>query len=220
MPTFPEVIQWIKDNWAVLKSAPLPFIVLMISGAVTGYLVAAWYYSGQLESRAAVLEEKDHQLGRYRVALGIDKASEGALVELNNAEMRAKTATTSARLRELDASYRRRSKPMEANGAQTSEEKKIAFDRNLALMAEVSDEFQRKLRADAINVDTELRRRLGPKALGSIVGLPPTFYSASDGAPIGILGLVSSVTTGMDAAFIGVLANGIDQMAQLLPGDK
>lgn len=154
--------------------------------------------------------------GQVQVALGVEKASSGALIELTNTEMKAKASTTSARLRNLYQSLERQSRQIQALKNSGAIDEKAAAERSFAITREVSEEFDRTLRADAINVDNELRRRLGPQAVASIVGLPRSFFSASDGAPIGVLGLLPS-GTGMSAGFLGVLADGIDQMAQLLP---
>lgn len=218
MPTFQQILDYFAREWGVLKSAPLAFIVLALIGIAVGYMASSWYFRSVLDGRAVLIEQKDAQLGRYRVALGIDKASQGALIELTNAEMRAKAATTSAKIRDMHQSLDRQSRQVQELKNSGKLDEKAAAERSFAVLREVSQEFERSLRADAINVDNELRRRLGPKAVASIVGLPPSFFSASDGAPVGILGLLPS-GTGMSAGFLGVLADGIDQMAQLLPKD-
>ena len=80
----------------------------------------------------------------------------------------------------------------------------------------MSDEFDRKLKADSNLVDNELRRRLGPQAVASIVGVPPSVFSASDKAAVSIIGMMPS-GMGMSAGFAGTLADSIEQMARLLP---
>ncbi len=40
-----------------------------------------------------------------------------------------------------------------------------------------AERFIRTLRADSFNVDNELRRRLGPRAVAAIVGIPPSIVS-------------------------------------------
>jgi hypothetical protein len=206
------VFDWLKSESEMIVKAPLAFVIFLAFGILVGHAFATWYYGRQMALKDEQLSAKDGQLSRYRVALGIDKASDGALIELTHAEMKGKAATTSAKVRELIQSYERRSKHIKT----LKLDEKAAGERALALMDEVSREFDRGLRADAINVDNELRRRLGPKAVASIIGLPPTFYSASDGAP---LGMMSFVPGGFAAGFLDTLANGIDQMAALLPAD-
>jgi hypothetical protein len=218
MPTFQQIVDYFVAEWGVLRSAPVTFILLVAIAVAVGYIASSWYFSGLLGNKAALIEQKDAQIGRYRVALGIDKPSEGALIELTNAEMKAKAATTSTKVRGMHQSLDRQTRQIQELKNSGKLDEKSAAERSFAVIREVSQDFERTLRADAINVDNELRRRLGPKAVASIVGLPPSFFSASDGAPIGVLGLVPS-GTGMSAGFLGVLANGIDQMAELLPKD-
>ena len=214
--TLREILLYFSKEWAVLMSAPRTFVVLLVIGVAVGYAASSWYYSGVVSAKSALLEQKEAQLARYKVALGVDKASSGALIELTNTEMKAKAATTSAKLRNLHQSLERQSRQVQSLKNSGKLDEKGAAERSFAVMHEVSDEFERTLRAHSINVDNELRRRLGPQAVASIVGLPPSFFSASDGAPIGVVGLIPS-GTGMSAGFLGVLADGIDQMAQLLP---
>ena len=199
------LLNQLKTESDLIVKSPIAFTVFVLFGFILGYVVAAWYLNGRLS-------EQEGQLSRYRVALGIDSASSGVLVELSNEELRAKAMTTAGTLRSFEIGLRNESESA-LNGAKDDKDK---AERSFRVLRNKSDEFDRTLKADAVNVDTELRRRLGPKALGSIVGLPPTFYSASDGAPIGITSLLPS-GMGMSAGFAGVLADGIEQMARLLP---
>lgn len=76
------------------------------------------------------------------------------------------------------------------------------------------------LKANARNVDAELRRRLPRESLGAIIGVNPSVLSASDGTPIGVISLTMSANTGLNSMMVGVLADGIEQMALLLPVDQ
>jgi hypothetical protein len=89
------------------------------------------------------------------VALGIVPGSRGALVELTNQELRDKSLIVAGRQK---------------------------FERRQALTRELNDEFDRTLRADTFNVDSEMRKRLGREAVSSIIGIPRAFYS-DDGSP-------------------------------------
>ena len=156
--------------------------------------------------------DKDGLLARYRVALGIDKPSQGSLIELTNEEMRAKAMSTAAALREFTVSLRNQTDSAVA-GAKDDKDK---AERSFRILKEMSDEFDRKLKADSNLVDNELRRRLGPQAVASIVGVPPSVFSASDKAAFSIIGMMPS-GMGMSAGFAGTLADSIEQMARLLP---
>ena len=218
MALFQQLIEFLRNNWAVLKSAPAVFITFAALAGFGGYLASTWYYGGILASKDAVIAQKDAQIARYRVALGIDKASQRALVELSNTEMRAKATATSTKLRDMRRALDREDQHIEDLKRSGKLDDKAAAERIRAATREASEQFERTLRADAINVDNELRRRLGPKAVGSIIGLPPSFYSRSDGSPIGSYAFLPS-GMGMSAVVLNVLADGIDQMAALLSAD-
>jgi hypothetical protein len=73
-----DILEILRGEWRVIKSAPLSFIVFLAIGAVFGYGASNWYYSKQIA-------DTDGQVRRYRVALGIDKGGPSALAELSNA---------------------------------------------------------------------------------------------------------------------------------------
>jgi hypothetical protein len=202
---FQQLIQILHDERDVIVGAPFLSFVLVGLGSILGYAVAKWYLTGRLT-------EKEGLLARYRVALGLVPGSRGVLIELTNEEMRAKATTTAAALRDFEIGMRNETQSA-VSGARNEADK---AERAMRILRDSSDEFDRKLKADAVSVDTELRRRLGPQALASSVGLPPTFYTASDRAPIGITSLMPS-GMGMSAGFAGTFADGIEQMARLLP---
>ena len=113
------------------------------------------------------------------------------------------------KIRDACFSFRARNEKLKAD---TALDKKGRGERWVALMKETSDDFDRRLRGEAVNLDNELRRRLGPSAAASIVGVPPSFYSASDGAAIGVHSLVTTGGTRMSINFACVFADGIEQM--------
>jgi hypothetical protein len=82
------LLEYMKVEVAVLKQAPFSFAFLLIFGLLGGVAIASWHYNQELTA-------KDGQLSRYRVALGIDPASKGALVELNNQELALKASRLS-----------------------------------------------------------------------------------------------------------------------------
>jgi hypothetical protein len=205
-----QLLEHIQKEWAVLKGAPLSFVILVVLGLLTGIAIGSWHYSGRLE-------EKDSQLSRYRVALGIDKASAGALIELNNEELRAKALATAARLHEMCISFRERGENLQKELAASKLSEKEKGERTSALIKQESDEFDQTTRTDAAIVEIELRRRLSPEAKASIVGLPPAFRG-SNGGFLPLMNILSG--SGMDATFICVDADGIEAMAKLLPPDS
>ncbi len=179
----PWLLEQLKSRWEVITKDPIAFFLLAAVGVVIGYASASWYFSRRLTDRDDLITSKnetiatkDGQLGRYRVALGIDKPSQGNLIELTNEEMRAKALSTVAAMREFTISLRRQTDSATVNVKEESERARKAFQ----VMKEMSDEFDRTLKADSNLVDNELRRRLGRQAVAAIVGVPPSIISASD----------------------------------------
>jgi hypothetical protein len=159
------------------------------------------------------------EIARYRVALGIDPASKGALIELNNQEMQAKAASTVVKMRDLCFLQEKKIGEIQSQINAKTLDEKGRLDRIQAVHRELSVQFVRTLRSDAFNVDNELRRRLGPQAVATIIGITPSIVS-DDGTRIDILSLALSGTSfsmGFDINFVCVLADGIERMAKLLP---
>jgi hypothetical protein len=200
-----QLFTHIEHEWAQLRAAPVSFVMLLVLGVGAGLGIGTWYYSGRVS-------EKDGLIARYRVALGIDRSSQGNLIELTGEEMRAKGLNTAAALRDMCVSLRNQTESAAAGATDDADK----ASRSLRILKEVSDEFDRKLKADTYNVDNELRRRLGPKAVAAIVGVPPSVFSTSDRAALDVTGLTPS-GTGMSAGFVCTLADSIEQMARLLP---
>jgi hypothetical protein len=209
-----DVLERLRAEGRVIKSAPFAFLVFLVIGGSVGYLASSWYYSKEIT-------DKGGEIGRYRVALGIDKASEGSLIELNNAELEAKALSTSLKLENLCSRYQKRITEIQEQKAEGKIDDKGMLDRQKAIDSELSYEFVQNLRADSFNVDNELRRRLGPQAVAAIVGITPSVV-ADDGTRVDITTLVLSAG-GMprfNMDFTCPLANGIEQMAKLLPPDS
>ncbi len=80
-------------------------------------------------------------------------------------------------------------------------------------MREVSQEFDHDIKADFINANNEVMRRLDRKAVAAVVR-GPIFADAETGIPIGM----ASLTPGdMEAPFLCTYADQLEQMAKLLP---
>jgi len=58
------------------------FLTVILIALAGGIAIGGWYYSERIETVKEELGSAQGQIGRYRVALGIDKASQGNLVEL------------------------------------------------------------------------------------------------------------------------------------------
>ena len=190
-----------------MLGAPITFFGLVVVSIGSGILVGQWHFSERLEA-------KDGQIHRYRVALGIDEASKGALVELNNRELALKSQAIVAKLRDLTRAWDEKAKSINeqaASGKITNDQ--ASKDKEQA-MADVVQAFDQNLASDAPNVESELRKRLDPEALGQIVRVPA--FVAGD-SRVTLLGLMRG--SSLSAFYIVGLANEMEQMAKLLPHD-
>lgn len=191
----------LRSRLGAFASAPTAIVLLVATGLAIGYGSARVLHRARLDDRAA-------RLASDRVAPGIDAATEGALVELTNQELKAKAAATVAALR---AFYLETRTQEDAANASATDDTDRA-ERYAGVRRRRSDAFDRALRIDAVHVDQELRRRLGRTAMASIV-LPRAFYQSGSGALLDAAAVVPD-GTGMSAGFAGVLADAIEQMAE------
>jgi hypothetical protein len=156
-----QPFDYIRQEGAVLKKAPLAFVGLAIVFFGVGIAVAHWYDSDKLN-------DKDDQLRRYRVALGVEPGSPNALVELTNPELKSKALLVSSSVQALCEQFNKRSAEIKAQLDAKKIDEKGANDRQQALMKDISAQFDHNLRADALNVHSELLRRLDPKAAAAV----------------------------------------------------
>ena len=91
-----DLIERIRQEAREIRRAPFSFVVFLSVGAAAGYFASNFYYAKQIS-------DKDSQIGRYQVVLGIKAGSEGALVELNNEELELRAESIVAKLRGLDS---------------------------------------------------------------------------------------------------------------------
>ena len=152
------VLAHLKSESKVIAKAPVAFVVFLALGVGLGYLVATWYYNGRMA-------DQDGLLARYRVALGIDKASQGVMIELTTEELRSKALTTASALREFALGTRNE---MESQSRDAKDEQDRGR-RTMAVLKRRSDMFDRRLKADTVLVDTELRA--APEAWASSGGI-------------------------------------------------
>jgi hypothetical protein len=200
------LLDHLQKEWTVLKRAPMAFVTLLILGILTGIGIGSWHYGERLE-------EQKGQIGRYRVALGIDKGGPNALAELTNAELQAKALRIASKARDLCFSFQNRSGQIGLPPAGDKKAAKEQFDRLQALMNEVSQEFDHDLKSDFINTNNELLRRLDRRAVAGVIR-GPIFADAETGTPIGMV----SLTPGQfEAPFLCTYADQMEQMAKLLP---
>ena len=195
----------------MLIKAPVTFIGLALVFLMAGVQLGAWHYS-------ELLSEKDGQISRYRVALGIDPGSAGALVELNNQELALKAQSIVVTLRELDSAFRQKSDEIQKRKNTGLIDDKEAGQETIAAAKEISQSFDSGLASDTYNVENELRKRLDPEAMSHVVMVPAFVNNGDLNSRVSIVDLMRG--TGFDSFYIGRLADEIEQMAKQLPSDS
>jgi hypothetical protein len=210
-----KLITFCEKEWGELERAPFSFAMLSALCLTIGFAGGMLYYSSQIGSLQQQMSAKDGQLSRYRVALGIDPASKGALVELNNEELALKAQAIVANLRKLSSALAQKSDEIRkrANTGEISQSQE-AQDQ-FAAMKEVSQDFDSSLASDAYNVESELRKRLSPSAISNVIRVPA--FNGSDGSRVTLTDMFRG--TGFDAPYFGRLADELEQMFKLLPPD-
>jgi hypothetical protein len=210
-----RIAAFIEREWKVLKTAPFTFVTLSVLCLGGGFALGMLYYGSQVGSLREQITAKDGQLGRYRVALGIDPASKGALVELSNQELALRAQSIVVQLRQLTSEVEQKITEIESR-AKAGEDKSKTDAAKMAAVKDVSNEFDRNLASDAYNVENEVRRRLDPKAMSHVVRVPA--FIASDGGRVTLSDLMRG--TGFDVLMLDRLADEIEQMVKLLPSDS
>ncbi|MGA1999059.1 MAG: hypothetical protein ABSG52_03620 [Terriglobales bacterium] len=203
-----QPFDYVRQEWGVLTKAPLAFVGLAIVFFAAGIGLTRWYDSDKLN-------DKDDQLRRYRVALGIEHGSPNALVELTNPELRSKALIVSSRVQGLCTRLNKQAGEIKAQLDAKKFDDKGAWERQQALSKQISDEFHNDLRSDALNVQNELLRRLDPKAAAAVVRFP-ILADAATGTPVSLQSLLLS-ESGMDAVSLCGFAEELQQLAKLLP---
>jgi hypothetical protein len=209
-------VTFLKKEWGNLRKAPFAFVMLSALCLSVGFGGGMLYYSSQVGSLREQISAKDGQLGRYRVALGIDPASKGALVELNNEELALKAQASVAKLRKLSSVLKPRFEGIQKQLDAGKINQDQALTEKLAAMQEAAQDFEGNLASDAHNVDNELRRRLDPKAIAHVVRVPG--FIDSEGTRLPFTEILKG--SGIDTFYIPGLADEIEQMAKLLPPDS
>jgi hypothetical protein len=218
-PMLEKLVMFVGNEWRVLSKAPFSFVMLASLALGLGFGGGKLYYASQIGSVHEQLTEKNSELGRYRVALGIDPASRGALVELNNEELGLRAQVIVGKLRDLSLEFDKSSKAVKEQRDAGKISDKELFDNENAIMKEVSEDFDRNLASDADNMRNELRKRLSPEAISHIIRVPALL--AGDGTNTTSIPFTALFKgSGFAAVYIGGLADEIEEMAKLLPPDS
>jgi hypothetical protein len=191
---------------AVIKAAPISAVTLLFVGIAAGVITGAWHYSERLELQAT-------QIQRYRVALGIDEGGPNALAELSNAELQAKALNIASQVRDLCFSFQKRSEQIKPATKGNKKEEQERSDTEMGLMKEISQEFDHDMKSDFVNANNELLQRLDRKAVAGVVR-GPIITDAETGTPVAMASLIQGQ---LEAPFLCMYADQMEQMAKLLP---
>lgn len=210
-----RLFAYIEREWAVLKTAPFAFVMLAVLCSALGFGGGMMYYTAQVGSLHEQIIAKEGQISRYRVALGVDPASRGALVELSNDELAAKAQSTVKKLRELSNELDVKLGDIKKQADSGKISAKEASASSQAAMQQVSQDFDSNLASDANNLYDELHKRLDASAIAHVVRMPAF---KTDGVSVPLIALIKN--SGFDSFMIRGYADEIEQMAKLLPPDS
>jgi len=162
------------------------------------------------------------QISRYRVALGIDKASHGSMVELTNNELHAMAGNLIPKIRQLCSYFGERSKnlgrlPENRKSPEAKAKAKAWVDGAEAIAADVTKQYD-QLRSDEVLLNNEILRRLDPSAAAAVMHVP--LFNAQTGTPLSLTAITghSGIAT-IDAATMCMAADETERLAKLLPPD-
>jgi hypothetical protein len=203
-----DPIDKLKQEWPVIRRAPLSFVIFLVVGFFLGYGAISWHLHGEMS-------EKDGELYRYRVVLGIEPGSPGALVELNNQELALRAESIVSKIRDLASAFETRVRELDQLKASGKIDMPQEIEQENQASKDISQSFDSNLASDAYNVDNELRKRLSPEAMSHVVRVPALV--ADNGSHIPLIALFRG--TGVDTYYMRGLADEIEQMARLLPPD-
>jgi hypothetical protein len=208
--------KYIISQWQAVMKAGGAFVTAVLASAVIIWLVMNWGFGRIIDNKDAEVASLKAENERLRVAANISPAT-SSLISLNNSELKKKTAYIVDRLRAISSVVNTRTAEI---SAQSNVDDKAKHSQIESVLKEMDRQFVGEVRADAYNIDFELRRRLGPQIVAGIVGISPSIV-ANDGTRININQLLPSDTTPVfDLGFIPTLADGIEQMARLLPKEN
>lgn len=203
----------------MLKQAPAAFIGLSVVALAAGFAGGMLYYSGQIGSLKEQMNTKDGQIGRYRVALGVDKASRGAMVDLTDDELRAMATTIVSKVRDLCSPIRRRAVEIRsATKVDDRAAKRREYQLLRALATEGAEQYNKTIRSDRNLLNNEILRRIDKKAAAAIVRVP--IWDAETGTPTSILTFPATGDGLMDYALMCAAADETEQLSKLLPTRK
>jgi hypothetical protein len=214
---FETFVKYILQQLDVIRNAPIPFATSVFVAAILIWLAMSWGYGRIIENKESHISILTAENERYRVALSLAAATPSALLKLTDKELQAKSLNVVTRLRGLISINDTQTRAIQNLPDKGDEAKKSLIE---SLQRDLDQQFLDGLKSDAFNVDFELRRRLGPRAVAGVVGIAPSIV-ARDGTRINLLTLAlgGSEVPVFDLGFMPTLATGIEQMAKLLPTD-
>lgn len=217
-PIMGNIIDWLRQEARVIKSAPLSFLIFLSIGCIGGFWFSKQLSSGQADSLKSQIDAKNDQIGRYQVVLGIKPGSAGALVELNNQELALKTQSIVGKLREYSAEFDKKGEAINAQLAAKKITNEQAGRAHLDAAREVAKEFDGNLASDTYNVENELRSRLDSSALSHVLMVPGFLADRNPRTRVTFPDMARG--SAVETMYLSRLADEMEQMAKLLPPDS
>jgi hypothetical protein len=169
-----QLITHIIKEWAIIKQAPVAFILLVVFAFAFAGVVWVWMYSSTIETITQRMSAKDDLLAEYRERLHIAPPDHTKYSTLTNKELIPKVLAHAVALREFGEKLRRNSYSetdsyMSQVTRQMSEEEKAKvwdahMRRQTQSTLESESEYKRRFHASNLIFRDELLSRLPPTA--------------------------------------------------------
>ncbi len=209
-----KIIEFIKNEWSTISSAPFTFIILFVLASSLAYLASTWRYQGiidllreQLSEQKGRMEIKNEQLVEYRERLRLIPSDATQFTKLTNKELQAKSLKLVQELRTFLSEREKRQREILFSGWRqnyknlTEEQRQKAWNEetktSMIDSLQTNADYDAKFKVDAILLRDELLSRL-PK--GSKNEREYRTYEHPTN-PIGM----------------GMVADDLERMAKLLP---
>ncbi|MDE1531695.1 hypothetical protein PVE90_18465 [Pseudomonas carnis] len=175
-----ELLKTIKDEWAVISTAPFTFLTLAALMFASAYFVSRWRYTGTIEELKAGKETlmdrlhlRSEQSDAYREKADKYDQMLTDVVDSGSAELREKTLSLVSDLREFLLRYKREDYAGFAGFSDfrgvrrqdlTEEQRQIEWEqktqKTILSSMERAEEYNRRFKVKSIVLRDELRSRL------------------------------------------------------------
>jgi len=172
-----KIIEFIKNEWSTISSAPFTFLILLVLAFSLAYLASSWRHQGiidllreQLSVHKDRIEIKDDQIAEYRERLHLVPSDTTEFTKLTNKELKEKALNLLQNLRSFLSERERKQREILFSGREqdyrnlTEEERRKAWNeetkKSMMDSLKTSADYDTLYKVDAILLRDELLSRL------------------------------------------------------------